>query len=203
MKFLGRRLRLVPLFFAHKVRQGRTNSHRYLLRMGSTPRFFPSESVRRAEVAVIDAIAGICAEHDLAYQLVPTDSGSPNTVSFRLEVYPDPGVPAEQLMMRRTYHWLCRAHGLPYDLPGRWFKRAGGVMHRFLGASLETPLRQREHFFIASTPGGEQVRMTADEVRAQVVPPEEGDGNIHVHAGLGILLPKHAPRQRANATAVS
>lgn len=153
-------------------------------------RFFPSESVRRAEVAVIDSIAAICAEHGLAYQLVPADGGTGNRVAFRLEFYPDPGLPFEQLVMRRTYHWICRSCDLPYDLPGRWFHHRG-VLHQFLGASLDTPPKHDQHYFLAiETREKKIIRLTADEVRAEVVFKKvDALANTHFAVGLEGVLP--------------
>lgn len=156
-------------------------------------RFFPSESVRKAEMALIDSVAAICAEHGLAYQFVPSDEPG-NRLAFRLEMYPDPSLPFEQLVMRRTYHWVCRAHDLPYDLPGRLFSRGGATL-QFLGASLDAPPNQPNHLFLAVDPREKKlIRLTADEVKAEVVV-EKTDAMAHVHAAVGLagLLPRAAP----------
>lgn len=152
------------------------------------PRFFPSESIRRAELAVTDAIANICAENSLGYQLVPSEADG-NRVAFRLEFYPDPSLPFEQLQMRRTYHWLCRAHDLPYDLPGRWFQR-GNVNYQFSGATIEAPESNPGGRFVAIDPAkNETVRLTADEVRDEVIPRGKGAaGNLHFSLGLDSFL---------------
>lgn len=148
-------------------------------------RFFPSESVRRAEVAVIDSIAAICAEHQLGYQLVPVAAEVGNKIAFRLEFYPDPSLPFEQLVMRRGYHWLCRAYDLPYDLPGRWLTR-NGALHQFLGVSMDTPPKQPHHLFIAIEVNEKKLaRMTADEVRAQVIFAQT-DAMANCHLGIGL-----------------
>lgn len=117
---------------------------------------------------MIDSVAAICAEHGLAYQLIPVEPEQGNKVSFRLEFYPDPGLPFEQLVMRRSYHWICRSCDLPYDLPGRWFHHRG-VLHQFLGASLDTPPKFDQHYFLAVEPREKKIiRLNAEEVRAKV-----------------------------------
>lgn len=157
---------------------------------------FPSESVRRAEVAVIDSIAAICAEHELAYQLVPSDGNQTNQVAFRLEFYPDPSLPFELLVMRRTYHWICRSCDLPSDLPGRWFNHRGNL-HQFLGASLDTPPKHDQHYFLAiELRENKIIRLTADEVRAEVVFKKPNAlAHVHLAVGLSGMLPGVSPIQ--------
>ena len=136
-------------------------------------------------MALIDAVAAICAEHELAYQLVPVEAEPDNMISFRLELYPDPSLPFEQLVMRRSYHWICRSFDLPYDLPGRWFRHEG-VTHQFLGASLDTPPKQDQHYFLAVEPREKKlIRLNADAVRAEVVLPKQ-DTLAHIHAAVGL-----------------
>ncbi len=110
-------------------------------------RFLPSESVRRAEVAIVDAVARICGENDIAYRLLPAPATRPNQASFVVEMSPEAGISNEALANRRTYHWLCRAFALPYDLPGAEVTY-NQERYRFLGASLHPQGKNQENVFL-------------------------------------------------------